>query len=115
MNDKQAILEFKNGHNVKTPYNTQTKLPFIFIFKDIEKSIDKIHNSLFTCVAKETNQNLNNIQRKTLKWYWCFGHRVLSYIQWIARCGFLGSHGDRICNTISQINCPKCATCIYAK
>ena len=70
---------------MKTPFNTQTKLPFIFLFKDIDKSIDTIHHSLFNCVANETNQNLNNIQKETLKWHWRFGHRALSYIQWIAR------------------------------
>ena len=64
MNDKQAILEFKDGHNIKTPYNTQTKLPFVFVFKYIENSIDTIHNLLLTCVAREKNQNLNNIQKK---------------------------------------------------
>ena len=101
MNDKQAILEFKDGQNVKTPYNNRTKLPFIFIFKDKEASIDTIHNSLFTCDTKETNQNLNNLQRETLKWHWRFGHCALFYIHWISRRGILGSYGDRICNAIS--------------
>ena len=55
MNDKQSILEFKDGHSVKTPFNSQTKFPFIFLFKDIDKSIDTIHHSLFNCVANETN------------------------------------------------------------
>ena len=85
------------------------------MFKYIEKSIEDIKLSLYNCVAEENNQNLNDTQKETLKWHWRFGHRALPYIQWISRRGILGVHSNRISNAISKHNCPKCATCIYAK
>ena len=110
-NKYRAVFEFKDGQKVNTPINPQTKLPYIFFFKDLSSSIDDINRSLYTCVAKENNQNLSETQKLTLKLHWRFGHKSLEYIKWIARRDILGSHGNRI-NKITIKHCPKCATCI---
>ena len=112
--NKRAIMEFKNGQHVNTPINHQTKLPYIFLFKDLKGSIDTINRSFYTCVAKENNQNLSETQKSTLKLHWRIGHKSLEYIKWISRRGILGSHGDRI-HKITSNDCPKCGTCIYSK
>ena len=112
--DSILFFEFRNGQHVNTPINPQTKLPYIFLFKDLLNSIDNINRSLYTCVAKENNQNLSDTQKSTLKLHWRFGHKSLEYIKWISRRGILGSHGNRI-SKITTNDCPKCATCIYSK
>ena len=115
INNKRAELEFKGGQIVKTPFDQRSKLPYIFLFKRVDDSIDSINTSMYTCISKESNQNLSPIQREALRYHWRLGHTGLHIIRWLSNRGLLSIAGNRIGKGITKEDCPFCATCSYGK
>ena len=66
INDKFAYLEFRSGQQVNTPMPTKSGLPYMFLFNDVIKELEHVNKALYSCVAKENNQNLSFLQKETL-------------------------------------------------
>ena len=84
INDKRAELQFKDRKIVKTPINLKSNLPYIFLFQNVDESLEAINTSLYNCISKETNQNLTPTQREALRFHWRLGHISLSVIRWLS-------------------------------
>ena len=94
INNKKAELEFKGGQIVQTLFDQRSKLPYIFLFKRVDDSIDSINTSMYTCISKENNQNLSPIQREALRYHWRLGHTGLHIIRWLSNRGLLSIAGN---------------------
>lgn len=119
MNSKKSII---NKHDFNLKINTLLILSlilkpiylFIFLFHNLSFSMHSIQHSLYNCVVKENNQNLDERQKLSLKIHWQLGHQVLQYIKWIINWGIFGKFAKWIIKILIN-NCPKYATYIYTK
>ena len=115
INNKRAELQFRNNQIVRTPYDQRSKLPYIFLFKKVDETLESINTSLYSCITKESNQNLNPAQNDALRYHWRLGHISVNVIRWLSQRGILGQQGNRIDKAVTNNDCPFCATCSYGK
>ena len=67
INGEKAVLEFTNGDIVNVPFDPLTSLPMIYYFDDIDAAATKLETSLYSCLTKETDQNLSRACKEMLR------------------------------------------------
>ena len=113
INGERAQLVFaSDGGVVDTPFDAATGLPTLTMFKNAEASAEQLDQSLHSCVAAETHQNISPTQKETLRWHWKLGHPGVKVLKWLAERGLLGNLKNKIAK---MADTPLCATCQYGK
>ena len=64
---EEAKFVFANNNGeVATPLDAVTNLPTVMMFRDVNVSADKLEQAMYSCVVKETNQNITPLAKETL-------------------------------------------------
>ena len=113
INGERAHFVFaKDGGIVPTPLDLATNLPMVSLFQDVNKAASSFEHALYSCVTRETNQNLRPTQRALLQYHWRLGHASMEVIRWHGNRKLLGPMSDKIAKATET---PMCATCQYGK
>ena len=98
INGQSAVLEFKDKEIVDAYFDPITKLPTFYTFKSVSEAIDEMERGYHMCVSQEQNNNMTYGQKIMLRWHWRLGHRMMSYVKWLARIKLLGKDSITIMN-----------------
>ena len=80
VNGEEAVLEFSNGQLIDTPINPKTNLPYLCLYSDLDNLRNNVHQAMYNCVSKESNQNMNELPKEMLRWHWRIVHRHFGLI-----------------------------------